>query len=59
VVETVFSWPGLGRLAFEAVLKRDFSVLLGILLLSSFMVIIVSMLVDLLQAWLDPRIAAR
>jgi peptide/nickel transport system permease protein len=59
VVETVFSWPGLGRLAFEAVLKRDFSVLLGILLLSSFMVIIVNMLVDLLQAWLDPRIAAR
>jgi len=59
VVETVFSWPGLGRLAFEAVLKRDFSVLLGILLLSSFMVIIVNMLVDMLQAWLDPRIAAR
>jgi peptide/nickel transport system permease protein len=59
VVETVFSWPGLGRLAFEAVLKRDFSVLLGILLLSSLMVIIVNMLVDLLQAWLDPRIAVR
>jgi peptide/nickel transport system permease protein len=59
VVETVFSWPGLGRLAFEAVLKRDFSVLLGILLLSSLMVIIVNMLVDLLQTWLDPRIAVR
>jgi len=58
VVETVFSWPGLGRLAFESVLKRDFSVLLGILLLSSFMVIAVNMLVDLLQAWLDPRIEA-
>jgi len=40
------------------VLKRDFSVLLGILLLSSFMVIAVNMLVDLLQAWLDPRIEA-
>ncbi len=59
VVETVFSWPGLGRLAFEAVLKRDFSVLLGILLLSSLMVIVVNMLVDLLQAWLDPRIELR
>ena len=59
VVETVFSWPGLGRLAFEAVLKRDFSVLLGILLLSSLMVIIVNMLVDLLHTWLDPRIAVR
>jgi peptide/nickel transport system permease protein len=59
VVETVFSWPGLGRLAFEAVLKRDFSVLLGILLLSSLMVIVVNILVDLLQAWLDPRIEVR
>ncbi len=59
VVETVFSWPGLGRLAFEAVLKRDFSVLLGILLLSSLLVIVVNLLVDLLQAWLDPRIEVR
>jgi peptide/nickel transport system permease protein len=59
VVETVFSWPGLGRLAFEAVLKRDFSVLLGILLLSSLLVILVNMVVDLLQAWLDPRITVR
>ncbi len=59
VVETVFSWPGLGRLAFEAVMKRDFSILLGILLLSSLLVIVVNVLVDLLQAWLDPRIEAR
>jgi peptide/nickel transport system permease protein len=56
VVETVFSWPGLGRLAFEAVGRRDYGVLLGILLLSSGVVILVNMLVDLLQAWLDPRI---
>jgi peptide/nickel transport system permease protein len=56
VVETVFSWPGLGRLAFEAVGRRDYGVLLGILLLSSAVVILVNMLVDLLQAWLDPRI---
>lgn len=56
VVETVFSWPGLGRLAFEAVMARDFSVLLGILLLSAFIVILVNAAVDLLQAWLDPRI---
>jgi peptide/nickel transport system permease protein len=59
VVETVFSWPGIGRLAFDAVLKRDFSVLLGILLLSSIIVIVVNMLVDVLQAWLDPRIELR
>ncbi|MFT4117712.1 ABC transporter permease [Bradyrhizobium sp.] len=59
VVETVYSWPGLGRLAFEAVMSRDFSVLLGILLLSSLLVIIANMTVDLVQAWLDPRIETR
>lgn len=56
VVETVFSWPGLGRLALEAVMARDFSVLLGVLLLSSFLVVAANVLVDLLHAWLDPRI---
>jgi len=58
VVETVYSWPGLGRLAFEAVMGRDFTVLLGILLLSSLLVIIANAAVDLLHAWLDPRIGA-
>jgi peptide/nickel transport system permease protein len=57
VTETVFSWPGLGRLALDAVMARDFSVLLGVLLLSSLLVIIANVLVDLLQAWLDPRVA--
>jgi peptide/nickel transport system permease protein len=59
VVETVFSWPGLGRLSFDAIMQRDFGLLLGIILLSSFMVIVVNLLVDLLQAWLDPRIEGR
>ena len=59
VVETVYSWPGLGRLAFEAVMSRDFSVLLGILLLSSLLVIVINAAVDLIQAWLDPRIEVR
>jgi peptide/nickel transport system permease protein len=57
VTETVFSWPGLGRLALDAVMARDFSVLLGVLLLSSLLVILANVVVDLLQAWLDPRIA--
>jgi peptide/nickel transport system permease protein len=56
VVETVFNWPGLGRLGYDAIMQRDFDVLLGIILLSSFMVLFVNLLVDLLQAWLDPRI---
>jgi peptide/nickel transport system permease protein len=56
VVETLFGWPGMGRLALEAVLARDFSVLLGVLLLSSLLVIVANMMIDLLHAWLDPRI---
>jgi peptide/nickel transport system permease protein len=56
VVETLFGWPGMGRLALEAVLARDFSVLLGVLLLSSLLVIIANVVIDLLHAWLDPRI---
>lgn len=59
VVETVFSWPGLGRLAYEAVMGRDFHVLLGILLLSSLLVVAVNAAIDILQAWLDPRIEVR
>ena len=56
VVETLFGWPGMGRLTLEAVLARDFSTLLGVLLLSSFLVIVANMLIDLLHAWLDPRV---
>jgi peptide/nickel transport system permease protein len=56
VVETVFSWPGMGRLALEAVSGRDFNVLLGVLLLSSMLVIVTNVAVDLLHAWIDPRI---
>nr|WP_200930579.1 ABC transporter permease [Pseudorhodoferax sp. Leaf274] len=59
VTETVFGWPGLGRLTLEAVMTRDFNLLLGILLLSSLLVVLVNVLVDLLQLWLDPRIEAR
>ena len=59
LVETVFAWPGLGRLAYEAVFTRDFNLLLGILVISSLLVIVVNILVDLLYAALDPRIALR
>lgn len=56
VIETVFTWPGLGSLAFDAILKRDFSVILGILLMSAFLVLIINAATDIFQAWLDPRI---
>src|SRR3954451_5039109 len=56
LVETVFGWPGLGRLAFEAVVQRDANLLLGILFMSSLLVIVVNIAIDLLYAALDPRI---
>ena len=58
VAETVFSWPGIGRLTLEAVQAREFRVLLGVLLLSSLLVVVANILIDLLHARLDPRIQA-
>ncbi len=58
-VEMVFSWPGIGRLALDAVQSRDFATLLGILLISSIVVVLSNLLVDALQALLDPRIRRR
>ncbi|KQW20919.1 ABC transporter permease [Afipia sp. Root123D2] len=56
VVEVVFGWPGLGTLAFDALFQRDINLLMGILFLSSVMVIVVNLAIDLLYSWLDPRI---
>lgn len=56
VTETVFGWPGVGRLAQEAVFSRDVNLLLGIFLMSSMLVMAVNLLVDLLYAVLDPRV---
>ncbi len=58
VVESVFSLPGLGRLAYESVVQRDLNTLLGIVFVSALLVIFVNFLVDLLYARLDPRIQA-
>lgn len=56
VVETVFSWPGMGQLAFESILRRDHTLLLGILFFSTFIVVIINILTDMSYRLLDPRI---
>ena len=56
VVETVFNWPGLGRLAFESVLRRDYPTILGVLLFSSMVVIVMNQVTDLCYRVIDPRI---
>lgn len=56
LVETVFGWPGVGRLMFDSIFTRDYPVLLGILLLVSIAVIVVNLLTDLAYALVDPRV---
>lgn len=56
LVETVFGWPGLGRLAFDAILQRDHNLLLGILLMSSVLVVLANLVTDIVYLALDPRI---
>ncbi len=56
VVEVVFGWPGVGRLAFEAIMFRDFPVIQGVVLVTAIIVISINLIVDILYAWLDPRI---
>ena len=56
LVETVFNWPGLGRLASDAVLRRDYPTILGTLLFSSLVVVVMNQLTDLCYRLVDPRI---
>jgi peptide/nickel transport system permease protein len=56
VTETVFSWPGVGKLAADAILARDYQVVQGVVLLLAAVFIVLNLLVDLIYSWLDPRI---
>ena len=58
LVETVFAWPGIGRLAFDALLARDYQVLLGVFLTTSILVLVFNLLTDLLYLVIDPRMQA-
>ena len=57
ITETIFFWPGVGRLAVEAISGRDYPVVQAIVLLSALSFMASTLLVDLLYAWLDPRIS--
>jgi len=56
IIETVFAWPGTGRMLVDAVLKRDYTLVQGIVLVYALLVILMSLLVDLLYGYIDPRI---
>jgi peptide/nickel transport system permease protein len=56
ITETIFAWPGIGRLFVQAMFARDYPLLMGILLMGSFMVIFFNLVADVLYRVLDPRI---
>ncbi len=56
LTETVFAWPGIGRLMFEAINQRDYNVILGVFFISAAMVLLFNLITDLLYGVVDPRI---
>jgi len=56
IFETIFAWPGMGRLGFEAILARDFPVILTLNFISAILVLVGTLISDILYAVVDPRI---
>ena len=56
ITETVFAWPGVGRLTFEAVIFRDYPLLQAVIILDATLVLLITLVVDILYAYVDPRI---
>jgi len=56
VIEVIFSWPGIGRLMIEGLLSRDFPIVQGVALMAGAMIVAVNLVVDILYAYVDPRI---
>jgi peptide/nickel transport system permease protein len=56
ITETIFAWPGMGRLFINALSQFDFALLMGYMMLTSFLVILFNLIADICYAWLDPRV---
>jgi peptide/nickel transport system permease protein len=56
LTETVFAWPGIGRLMFDALLQRDYQLLLGVFLITAVMVVVFNLITDLVYRAVDPRV---
>ena len=57
LIETIFAWPGSGFLLYQSIFKRDLPVLQGTIPVIAMMFVVINLAVDILQSWLDPRIA--
>lgn len=56
IVETIFAWPGMGRLGVAAIFSRDYPVIMGVVMISALLIIVGNLLADIMYAWADPRI---
>ncbi|MFN0148885.1 MAG: ABC transporter permease [Dehalococcoidia bacterium] len=56
VIETIFAWPGIGQLSIQAIRSRDYPMVQTVVLLTSSLVVLTTLFVDLVYAWVDPRI---
>ena len=56
VTETVFAWPGIGRLTYEAVIFRDYPLLQAVIIMDAILILVINLIVDVLYAYIDPRI---
>jgi peptide/nickel transport system permease protein len=57
ITETIFAWPGIGRLFIQGMNSRDYPLLMGIIMMGSIMVVLFNLVADILYGWLDPRIS--
>ena len=56
ITETVFAWPGVGRLAVDALIQRDWPVVRTVILLAAFLLVVINVLIDIVYAWIDKRV---
>ncbi len=56
ITETIFSWPGVGQIAYESVFRRDYAMIQGVVLYGAFLFVLINLVVDVLYAILDPRV---
>jgi peptide/nickel transport system permease protein len=57
IVEAIFAWPGLGLLGYEAILRRDYPIILALTVISGAFLLVLNIVVDIIYVFVDPRIA--
>ena len=56
IIEVIFAWPGIGRLLYEGIFQRDFPLVQGVVMEAGIMIIVINLMIDILYAYIDPRI---